>query len=353
MPEDRKRPATFSQALSQTKIASDQAISRIADWAGDLQDKLNDSADALAKESEDKGFWGKAFTFGTTIGCIALEMAGPGMCTVAGAVVGAATRAITDATGDAEGKIPTDVKAPEHMKYYKDKIADIAEDVNRASDKLESFNANEWKTDLLKQIGDSYSAYKMGTGLEKAGAFDGLRDSTTQAPIESLTPFQEMVINQPLTGGITNEEMSKMLLGDGNTLLGDLGMGEMMYAEGLGVSGSTGTELSLGDSFMGKEMMNIRDVGSYDDLFETIAPDDIPFTESISQAVLPTSGTGSFLPPSQSFMEYQDRGGELGYDAWDAYLQSTGDQQAAPLTLYELFGIQKPLIRLHHMPGVK
>ena len=342
MPEDRRRPRSFGAARAQTKIASEQAISRIADWAEDYQDQLQDAADALAQESEDKGFFGKLFTFGTTIGCIALDMASGGMCTVAGAVIGASARAITDAMGDAEGEIPTDVKGLEHMKYYKDKIADVADDVERASSKLESFNANEWKTDLLKQIGDSYSAYKMGTGLEEMGAFDGLRNFLDGPPMESLTPFQEMTLNPP-TGGITNEEMSKMLLGDGNTLLGDQGMGEMMYAEGLGVSGSTGTELSLGDSFTGKEMMDIRDIGSYDDFFETIAPDDIPFTESVSQAVLPTPGTGSFLPPSQSFMEYQNRGGELGYDAWDAYLQSTGDQQAAPLTLDKLFEV----------PGVK
>jgi len=340
MSEDRKRPRSFRSAHAQAKISSDQALAKIANFADFYQDQLNDATEALAKESENKGFWGKALTFGTTIGCIALDMASGGMCTVAGAVIGASARAITDAMGDAEGKIPTDVKAPEHMKYYKDKIADIAEDVNRASDKLESFNANEWKTDLLKQIGDSYSAYKMGTGLEKAGAFDGLRNFLDGPPMESLTPFQEMTLNPPPTGGITNEEMSKMLLGDGDTLLGDQGMGEMMYAEGLGVSGSTGTELSLGDSFMGKEMMDVRDIGSYDDFFETIAPDDMPFTESVSQAVLPTSGTGSFLPPSQSFMEYQNLGGELGYDAWDAYLQSTGDQQAAPLTLDKLFGVK-------------
>jgi len=200
MSEDRRRPATFSQAMSQTKVASDQALSRIGDWAQDYQDQLDDAADALAKESEDKGFWGKLLTFGTTIGCIAIDVTSGGMCTVAGAIVGAAARAIADAKGDAEDMIPTDVDIPEHMKYYRDKMADVAEDVDRASDKLESYNANEWKTDLLKQIGDSYSAYKMGTGLEKAGAFDGLRDSLlpTQAPTE-LTAMAQNMIDDPMS----------------------------------------------------------------------------------------------------------------------------------------------------------
>jgi len=120
-------------------------------------------------------------TFGTTIGCMMFDLAGGGACTVAGLVAGGATRMGVDAFGDAESTIPgmpsrSDIAEQPDSKYYRGEWQDKEEDVQNITSNLaehvqdiQDFNANEWKVDLLKQVKDSWNAYRLGYSAESMG----------------------------------------------------------------------------------------------------------------------------------------------------------------------------------------
>jgi hypothetical protein len=171
MSEDNKRSTSFAEAGAKLRIKASDSLDAISEWAEDYQDKLQDAAEAAQKESEDKGFWGKIATYGSTLGCIALDMAAPGVCTVAGLMIGTGTRIGVDIAGDAEEQVPGAAKAVA-VDYYRNKAPEIAEELNKGRDQLNDFHANEWKADLIGQLSDSFNAYKMSMNLDKMGLFD-------------------------------------------------------------------------------------------------------------------------------------------------------------------------------------
>ena len=169
-----RRPTSFVEAYTTTKIGATHALSDIQEWAKKYQDKIDAAAEAGKKEQEDKGFWGKIATWGTTLGCLAVTSGmGMGGCVALGTAVGAGTRYAVDKGNNWEDAIPQAVEGLD-TKYYRDKIPEIAEDINDAADSLQDWNDNMWKADMMAQLGDSWSAYKMGSAgvsMAKSGIF--------------------------------------------------------------------------------------------------------------------------------------------------------------------------------------
>jgi hypothetical protein len=168
-----RRPTSFSKAYATTKIGATHALSKIESWADSYNDKIEAAAAAGRKEQEDKGFWGKIATWGTTLGCVvATGVPTGGMslggCVALGTAVGAGTRYAVDKGNDWEQSIPQAVDGLD-TKYYRDKVPEIAKQINDAADNLQDWNDNMWKADIMSQLGDSWSAYKMGSmGIKMA-----------------------------------------------------------------------------------------------------------------------------------------------------------------------------------------
>ena len=162
-----RKPISFAEAYATTKIGATHAMSSIDSWAKGYEDQLEAAAEAGRKEQEDKGFWGKLATWGTTLGCAAVSVATTagttlGGCVALGTAVGAATRYGIDKGNDWEDSIPQAVEGLD-VKYYRDKIPEISEEINDAADNLQDWNDNMWKADIMAQLGDSWDAYKMGS----------------------------------------------------------------------------------------------------------------------------------------------------------------------------------------------
>ena len=211
MSEDNRRSRTFGEAKARSRIGKTESAIALKEWTKKYQDQLADAQKAAQEESDAKGFWGKAFTIGTTLGCVALDAASGGMCTIGGLIVGSAARAIADAVGDAEAMVPDAVDALD-TKYFRADAADMAGDINKSIDSMRSFHDNEWKTDVLKQAADTYSAYKMGTSLESwqgegSTLFDKLKMEIAPTVEEvQLTESAQLMAEDPLKAmGITKD----------------------------------------------------------------------------------------------------------------------------------------------------
>ena len=190
MPENTRvgishQPTSFGEARVQSQLDVGFDLSKMNAWVDrfdnkfqNITDEITRSSEALQEESEDKGFWGSLATWGTTLGCMALDIAGAGACTLAGAVAGGVTRIGVDILGDAESTIPgmpsrSDIAEQPDPKYYAPEWQDKEKDVQNITSNLaehvqdiEDFNANEWKVDLLKQVKDSWNAYRLGYSAE-------------------------------------------------------------------------------------------------------------------------------------------------------------------------------------------
>ena len=172
MPEDRKRPTSFGEAGAKLKMGAIESLSDISEWAEGYQDQLKDAQKAAKESSEDKGVFGTLLTWGTTGLCVyATGGLSIGECVALGTAVGTATRAGIDWADDAEELIPG-TATPVATKFYNDKSAEIAKDLNESADALHDFHANEWKSDLLLQVNDTWTAYKMASGAKDLGWFD-------------------------------------------------------------------------------------------------------------------------------------------------------------------------------------
>jgi hypothetical protein len=199
----RGRAKSFGEARGRSRTGQIESHVKKKEWAEKYQKQLDDAAKAAQKESEDKGFWGKLATIGTTLGCVALDAATAGMCTIGGLIVGSAARAYTDYQGKAEEMVPTDVD-PLDVKYGRADAKNIAESINSTIGDLSEFHANEWKTDVLKQAADTYQAYKLGSGLEKWQGegntlFDKLGESFMPTVEEvQLTESAQLMAEDPL-----------------------------------------------------------------------------------------------------------------------------------------------------------
>ena len=170
MPEDRDRPTSFAEAQATTRMGEIEDVSTIASWMDSYQDKLQDAADAAAEQTEDKGFWGNAVTIGATVGCMALDLATGGVCTIAGLVLGSGARMLSDESNDAEEMVPGKAVGPD-VDYYRNKIPGLVDDLNSSKEKLDSFHANEWKRDVLIQLNDTMTAVQLGSKMSNLGIF--------------------------------------------------------------------------------------------------------------------------------------------------------------------------------------
>ena len=130
------------------------------------------AADAQ-EEAENKGFWGKLVTLGTTLGCLAVTKgAGLGTCVAIGTAAGGVTRIGTDLFDPHEDNVNQYNPGSPDTKWLRNKSAALATELNDSADQLRDWNANEWKADILKQLSDSMQAYSIGSGLNKIGAFE-------------------------------------------------------------------------------------------------------------------------------------------------------------------------------------
>lgn len=197
-----KRPVSFAQAYAQTKIGATHSLDKIEEWADKYNKQLEASAKAGQEEQEDKNFWGKAATWGTTLGCAAISILTTvgttlGGCVALGAAVGIGTRYAIDKGNDWEDAIPNAIEDLD-VKYYRDKIPEIAEDINDAADNLQDWNDNMWKADIMAQLGDSWTAYSMGStgaSMAKVGAF-GKKAKAGVEGFKSFTTSQDPVIKK-------------------------------------------------------------------------------------------------------------------------------------------------------------
>ena len=170
MPEERSRPTSFAEATAVTKMRGIEDISTMESWFDDYQDQLQDATDAAAEQTEDKGFWGNLVTIGTTVGCYLLDPTKGALCTAGGVVAGVGTRVAVDWADDAEKQEPGEAVGPD-VDYYRDKIPGLVDDLNDSKEKLDNFHANEWKRDVLLQLNDTFTAVKLGAGMDKLGLF--------------------------------------------------------------------------------------------------------------------------------------------------------------------------------------
>lgn len=181
-----RRPTSFAKAYATTKIGATHALSDIKDWAKSYQDEIDSATKAGQEEQEDKNLWGKLATWGTTLGCLAVTGGtGMGGCVALGTAMGGATRYAIDKGNDWEDAIPQAVEDLD-VKYYRDKVPEIAEEINMQAENLQDWNDNMWKADLMAQLGDSWNAYKMGSmgiKMSKAGIFgEGAKEHFADAP---------------------------------------------------------------------------------------------------------------------------------------------------------------------------
>ena len=170
MPEERSRPTSFGEAQALTKMGAIEDASIMEVWLDNYQDKLQDAADAAAEETEDKNLWGQLWTIGTTVGCYLLDPTKGGLCTALGVATGTAARVAVDLAGDAEKQVPGEAVGPD-VDYYRDKIPGLVDDLNDSKEKLDNFHANEWKRDVLLQLGDTFTAVQIGAEMDKLGIF--------------------------------------------------------------------------------------------------------------------------------------------------------------------------------------
>ena len=161
MSERKSRPTSFAEAATKTQWGMEESIDLIAKWSEDEQQRLKDAENALLAESGDKGFFGQLATWGTALGCTVVT-GNIGGCVALGTAVGGATRGVVDYFGEAEDLIPTGV-SPIDTKYYAAKIPEITDDLEAGANTLRDYNANEWKQDVLLQLGDTLSALKMAS----------------------------------------------------------------------------------------------------------------------------------------------------------------------------------------------
>ena len=170
MSEERDRPVSFAEAKATTTMGAIEDASTIESWLDNAKDNLNDAVSAAAEQTEDKGFWGNLVTIGSTVGCMALDLATGGTCTIAGLALGTAARIAVDATDDAEKQVPGEAVGPD-VDYYRNKIPGLVDDLNEGKEKLDNFHANEWKRDVLLQLGDTFTAVQIGAEMDKLGIF--------------------------------------------------------------------------------------------------------------------------------------------------------------------------------------
>ena len=212
-----RRPTSFAKAYATTKIGATKSLAKIEEWAEKYQDEIDAAVAAGQQEQEDKNFWGKLATWGTTLGCAlvtGLPSGGTslGGCVALGTAVGVGTRYGVDKGNDWEDAIPQAVEDLD-VRYYRDKIPEIAEEINDAADNLQEWNDNMWKADLLAQLGDSWSAYQMGstgTKMAQAGIFgEGIQTKFTDAAV--VTSPQDPLIEDIYTNINELREESKTL----------------------------------------------------------------------------------------------------------------------------------------------
>tara|TARA_R110002012_G_scaffold267654_1_gene451522 strand:+ start:65 stop:865 length:801 start_codon:yes stop_codon:yes gene_type:complete len=172
MDEENNRIVTAKETMSKVKLGAIESLSTIEDWFAKNEARLQEAVDEYTEEVEDKGFWGKLATFGTTAGCLlATSGTGLGGCVALGTAAGAVARGVTDYVKKGDEAIENFNVDPVKTKYYRDKAPKLADALNQQAEALEDVVASEWKTDLLKQMGDSLSAYQLGKGLGDIGAF--------------------------------------------------------------------------------------------------------------------------------------------------------------------------------------
>lgn len=160
------------------------------------QDEIDAAAKAREEEEESKGLFGWLATIGSTVGCMAMTAgASTPFCLKVGTAVGAGTRGLVDYFGDAEDYRPDDISFSD-AKYNKSVWSNVADELNVQVDSLIEFDENVWKQDLLKQAGDTFTAYSWATGLKSAGAFG---DKAVEEGIKKAIPE---VISETKSGSI-------------------------------------------------------------------------------------------------------------------------------------------------------
>ena len=269
MSEENKRPTSFAEASSKVTLGAKKSLDEIAEWAEGYKDKLTAAAEAAQEESEDKGFWGKLASFATVAGCV-LTGGNPLPCTAAATLVGGGTRVVVDWLGDAEDQVPDAAKAIQ-TRYYGDKAPEIAKELNKSRESLEDFHADEWKNDLMLQLSDSFTAYKIGSGMESVG-LEGFFKGTDELADAGST-VTELLTDDP-------SEFS--------SILEDKTLGQLLRDHGLGVDGA-GENLtipSLQSQTLG-EMLYQEDPLKFSSPYRNIVPD-----EDINKATIETFGMG-------------------------------------------------------------
>ena len=171
--ENNKRPTSFGEAAARMQMGGVEAASDIAAWYDRERRRLQELADAAADESKSKGFWGKLMTLTTTLGC-AYVTGGTaiGECVALGTAAGAVTKGGIDLAIDSETGIREYDPNLVDVKYYRNQMPELRKSLDDVSDDLNTYIANEWKTDVLKTLNDTFQAYQWASGLTKLGAFD-------------------------------------------------------------------------------------------------------------------------------------------------------------------------------------
>tara|TARA_R100000808_G_C2097721_1_gene115861 strand:+ start:154 stop:876 length:723 start_codon:yes stop_codon:yes gene_type:complete len=172
MDEENNRTISVKESMSKIKLGAIDALSTIEDWFEKNEARLQDAVDKYSEEVEDKGFWGKLATYGTTAGCLlATGGTGLGGCVALGTAAGAVARGATDYIQKGDEAIKDFTIDPVKTKYYRDKAPKLADALTSQADALKDVVASEWKTDLLKQMGDSLSSYQLGKGIGDMGGW--------------------------------------------------------------------------------------------------------------------------------------------------------------------------------------
>ena len=129
------------------------------------------AAKNLSEEEEDMNLAGMIAQWTTALGCTYLTK-NVGACIAAGATVGAGVRKATDSTGDAEESIPGEFTAPE-TKYFRDKSAILADNLNQGVDALETFEENQFKRQLLGVVDTTLDTLKFSSGMVEGDYVSG------------------------------------------------------------------------------------------------------------------------------------------------------------------------------------
>ena len=205
MSEESKRPASFKEAGSKMQMGAIEALSAIDKWLQKGQDRLSSAVKDYTEETEDKGFWGNLATLGTTAGCLIFTGGtGLGGCVAAGTAAGAVVRGGIDYFQEGDEAIRDFVTGePPKTKYYKNKAPEVAKALDGQADKLRDVVDSEWKTDILKQLNDSMTAYSMASGVQKLGGWESANEfifGGPEAPVPTgatLSP-EALMFNQGL-----------------------------------------------------------------------------------------------------------------------------------------------------------